>query len=192
MRQVALSLTVIGATLLLASGIALAAAVQCVPGAGSCLGTAQDDVITGTDGHDAIFAHSGSDEVYAQGGDDSVSGGSGADLLLGDSSESAAFAGDDQIFGGVGMDSVSGFGGSDNLSGSYGNDIINAEPYLLPPADTPPEGVDSVKGGRGDDTIYARDGVVDNIDCGTGSFDGVLRYDSSIDVVAANCEFLFP
>ena len=45
-------------------------------------------------------------------------------------------------------------------------------------------------GERGDDVIYANDGVVDNIDCGNG-FDAV-EYDSGIDVVAANCEDRFP
>jgi hypothetical protein len=72
-RAVLLCLTVMGVTLILASGIALAAVVQCVPGQ-SCLGTTASDEITGTDGSDSIFAFSGRDDVFAQGGSDRVRG----------------------------------------------------------------------------------------------------------------------
>jgi hypothetical protein len=75
MRRAVLSLTVIGALLLLASGIALAAVVQCVPGAATCVGTQQDDQITGTNDRD---------EVYAEGGNDFVSGAADDDVLYGD------------------------------------------------------------------------------------------------------------
>jgi hypothetical protein len=72
-RAVLLWLTVMEVTLILTSGIALAAVVQCVPGQ-LCLGTSSSDQITGTDGSDNINAFSGRDDVLAQGGSDRVRG----------------------------------------------------------------------------------------------------------------------
>jgi Ca2+-binding RTX toxin-like protein len=158
----------------LAAGAALAAVVQCVPGAATCVGTDQADQITGT---------FGDDQMYAQGGNDDVSGGNGEDSLIGDG-DLASLDGNDDIDGGDDEDVLQGFGGSDYLDGSYDRDTIYAQ------EDSTRKGTDTVKGGSGSDDIYAHDGVVDRIDCGTGIDE--VTYDSGIDVVAANCEDRFP
>jgi Ca2+-binding RTX toxin-like protein len=110
MRRVILLLTVIGATLIVASGVALAAVVQCVPGATSCDGTDQADQISGTNGPDQVFARDGSDTV--EGLDD-------ADLLLGGD-------GNDDVLGDDGDDLVEGGSGEDLLEGGDDEDEIDA------------------------------------------------------------------
>ena len=178
-----LSIVVVSVLLVaLAAGAALAAVVSCVPGATTCSGTTQDDQITGTDGVDSINASFGSDEVYAQGGADYVRGGSGRDQLIGDS-DVFSLAGNDRIYGNSGDDVLTGEEGSDYLNGGDDDDTIEARM-------TDNEGKDTVLGDTGDDTIYSHDGIADSIDCGDG-FDEV-DYDSSIDVVAANCEYRSP
>jgi Ca2+-binding RTX toxin-like protein len=114
-RAVLLWLTVMGVTLILASGIALAAVVQCVPGQ-QCNGTGQADQITGTGGPDMIFA---------EGGDDTVKAGAGNDQITGDG-DTPANDGEDTIFGGPGDDEFGAFGRSDTLEGGSGNDNIHA------------------------------------------------------------------
>jgi len=73
--------------------------------------------------------------------------------------------GDDVVFGG---------GGRDFIGGSLGRDRI-----------TPGPGRDVVFGGQHDDTIDARDGEVDTIECGFGR--DVVRADPS-DRIASDCE----
>jgi Ca2+-binding RTX toxin-like protein len=114
-RAVLLWLTVMGALVLLASGIALAAVVNCVPGV-PCMGTDQADQITGT---------SGPDEIFAEGGDDTVRAGAGNDGITGDG-DLAANDGEDTIFAGPGDDEFGAFGRSDTLRGGSGNDTIHA------------------------------------------------------------------
>ena len=114
-RAVLLWLTVMGVTLILASGIALAAVVQCVPGQ-QCNGTDQADQITGTGGPDMIFA---------EGGDDTVKAGTGNDQITGDG-DFGGNDGEDTIFGGPGDDEFGAFGRSDTLEGGSGNDTIHA------------------------------------------------------------------
>jgi len=178
-----LSIVVVSVLLVaLAAGAALAAVVSCVPGATSCSGTTQDDYITGTDGVDNINASFGKDEVHAQGGADIARGGPGQDYLQGDG-DLDDLAGNDRIYGNSGDDVLKGESRSDYLNGGDHDDTIYAQGTYL-------EGKDTVLGETGDDTIYAHDGIVDNIDCGDG-FDEV-DYDSGIDVVAANCESRWP
>jgi Ca2+-binding RTX toxin-like protein len=173
-RAVLLCLTVTGATLILASGIALAAVVQCVAGAATCVGTQQDDQITGTDDRD---------EVYAEGGNDRVDGYADDDVLYGDGD--LPNDGNDRLYGDDGDDYLDGFGGNDRLYGDDDRDTIYA--VELPPN----PGIDYVRGGSGSDEIYAGDGFKDTIRCDTGVSDDVW-YDNGIDVVAADCENLHP
>jgi Ca2+-binding RTX toxin-like protein len=173
MRRAGLWLTVMGATLILASGVALAAVIQCVPGAASCDGTDQADQITGTDGPDVIFA---------EGGDDTVTAGAGNDQITGDG-DLATNDGKDTIFAGSGDDEFGAFGRSDMLIGGPGNDTIHA-------VDSAPKGFDAVRGEKGNDTIDAVDSVKDNINCGGGT--DQVTFDKRIDVVAADCERLDP
>ena len=188
MRRAVLLFTVIGAMLLLVSGIALAATFACTAGAQYCDGTNEADMITGTEGRDYIRAGSGNDQVYAQGDNDYLRGSFGSDVLIGDAGNELGGPnprdGDDRIFGSSGRDHLIGFGRSDYLSGGSGDDTINAE------ENNPPKGTDTVFGGRDDDVIFAVDGVIDRINCGD-DFDEV-EYDTGIDVVNANCEDRFP
>jgi hypothetical protein len=67
-------MALMGATVLLASGVAYALTVQCDgvgdqdPATGQCRGTTEDDQITGTEQSDTIFALNGFDEVFAGAG----------------------------------------------------------------------------------------------------------------------------
>jgi hypothetical protein len=74
----ALIIVVAGALLLaLTAGVALAATLTCQPNQ-PCVGTNDDDQITGTSGVDTIFSLAGRDSVDALGGNVQTSGGSGA------------------------------------------------------------------------------------------------------------------
>jgi hypothetical protein len=50
--------------------------------------------------------------------------------------------------------------------------------------------VDIVKGGSGNDDIFANDGNVDIIDCGGGKQD-IVRYDVGLDTIK-HCEITIP
>jgi Ca2+-binding RTX toxin-like protein len=164
MRRAVLWLTVTGAMLILASGIALAAVVQCVAGAPDCADTVQDDQITGTNDRDVVYARGGNDRVVGYDDDDDLYG--------------------DGEGGNDGNDRLYGFGGNDRLEGDRGRDTIYAveDPFV--------PGIDSVRGGSNNDEIFAVDAVKDTIRCDEVSSDDVW-YDSN-DVVAADCENLHP
>jgi Ca2+-binding RTX toxin-like protein len=97
--------------------------------------------------------------------------------------------GNDKLFAGDYTDTVDGGPGNDNLSGGFGNDTITGGP-----------GQDTIQGDAnsttcgywsytckiawGNDVINARDGEVDNIDCGVGTDQAIV---DTTDVVA-NCE----
>jgi hypothetical protein len=88
--------------------------------------------------------------------------------------------GDDVVYGGVDADELRGGAGADRLAGGPGGDTVVGGP-----------GRDTLSGdgqqsaGFGSDTIDARDGEVDTVDCGPGT-DRVLA--DADDVVAADCE----
>ncbi len=96
-------------------------------------------------------------------------------------------AGNDKLEGGYGTEEIDGGAGDDAISGGYGHDTIVGGP-----------GKDVINGDGGNycgwytcsvpfgnDTIKARDGEVDQIECGVGE-DNVEA--DTIDVVAASCE----
>jgi Ca2+-binding RTX toxin-like protein len=83
--------------------------------------------------------------------------------------------GDDRLFGISGKDVMDGGAGADTLIGGTGGDRITGGP-----------GADRIVGGKDDDTIAARDGVRDRIDCGTGKRDTV-RADRR-DRIVGGCE----
>lgn len=85
---------------------------------------------------------------------------------------------DDQVDGGAGNDTVEGGRGHDTVTGGPGRDTIYGD------ATSSHCSWYSCKVPFGDDTIQARDGEVDNIDCGIGTDTAVV---DTIDVVA-NCE----
>ncbi len=143
------------------------------PAPGKCandkLGTAGSDNLRGTNFGDRIFAFGGNDVVNAYAADDCIDGGSGSDRLLG-------FAGNDRVFGGSGNDRVSGGAGRDLVAGGSGRDVLTGD-----------SGDDQLYGEGGNDTIYAgtgrtridagtesdsvsaRNGRADTINCGRGS-----------------------
>ncbi len=95
--------------------------------------------INGTPGDDNLPGTSGPDRIFGFTGDDTLNGN----------------AGNDRLFGGAGSDTLNGGGGNDFLDGG-GNvaafDSVN-NTYLF-------EGVDSLDGGGGRDTLVASSGIV--------------------------------
>jgi Ca2+-binding RTX toxin-like protein len=97
--------------------------------------------------------------------------------------------GNDKLIAGDYTDNLDGGPGNDMLNGGYGNDTITGGP-----------GQDTIQGDAnsttcgywsytckipfGNDVINARDGEVDNVDCGVGTDQAIV---DTIDVVA-NCE----
>lgn len=165
-RRTMLLLTTIGATLLLASGVALAQAtynqVEC--GGGNCQGTNGPDQIGGADGLDTIIAKAGDDLVHAGGGKDLVFGLGGTDHLYGGE-------GEDQLRGGSGKDFIFGGLGHDELLGGPGNDdVVSADDAES----------DSVYCGPGKDValVDPEDEVSD--DCELVESDGVATPDGTI------------
>lgn len=145
--------------LLLASGVAWAATIQCSPDERRCVGTDNPDTIYGNDDDNDQFedirGREGADRIYGRGGDDreyEVGGG-----LHGDD-------GDDVVRGGDGDDSLFGGRGSDRLYGGPGPDVLDGERQFGggEPA------ADRISGGTGDDFIDALDTRKDQIDCGPG------------------------
>ena len=117
------------------------------------IGTAQNDILRGTQtanelignaGDDRLFGRDGDDILLGRNGDDQLLGGGGVDDIDGDN-------GDDVIDGGAGDDLLSGNAGNDRLQGGSGNDEIFAgagNDRLSGDA-----GRDTLRGGSGNDTI---------------------------------------
>jgi Ca2+-binding RTX toxin-like protein len=118
MREVILLLTVIAATLVVASGVALAVTTQ---------GGPRNDVVLGTDGSDHLGGGVGSDTIIGSGGKDFMWGG---DLPPGPGTDppfpppEAGPKNDDIMTGGTGNDFMWGNMGSDRIVGGTGNDIL--------------------------------------------------------------------
>ena len=122
-------------------------------------------VFTGTEGPDYIDVHQReeSSRFIGLGGDDRLEGSDG----------------DDQLDGGAGADLLDGGYGHDRITGGPGADVIHGD----------------VAGGEcgivycklpyGNDTIEARDGAADQVDCGVGA--DVVNADPG-DTVAPDCE----
>lgn len=95
-------------------------------------------------------------------------GGDGPDLLVGT-------AHGDRIYGRAGSDTIYGKGGGDKLVGGTGGDLLRGG-----------RGKDKLVGGPGDDTVYAKDGVIDRVECGSGEKD--LAVADADDLVSVDCE----
>lgn len=98
------------ATLVVASGVALAARITCpnVSGTASCVGTNNNDRLIGSSGPDNMQARKGDDVLKGRGGDDNA--------MRGDS-------GRDRLYGGPGADQLGGGTGKDVLEGGAGFDV---------------------------------------------------------------------
>lgn len=171
MRKSTLLLASVALTLLLVSGVALAATIQCPPhetGYRFCKGTPEDDTLIGTDRWDIMEGLEGNDTLdgkvyvdwlYGHGGNDILKGRQGRDRLWGDDAdldpESRRVRGSDALFGNGGDDFLAGGPGYDRIWGGPGND------YLMP-ADSGLEGEDysndKLFGEDGNDTISGQGG----------------------------------
>lgn len=82
------------------------------------VGTAGDDVITGTNHRDVIMGLGGNDVITGGNGDDVICGGGGEDVVLGGN-------GGDTLLGGFGADRLEGGNGPDTLVGGPGVDLLD-------------------------------------------------------------------
>jgi Ca2+-binding RTX toxin-like protein len=144
--------------------------------------TKPDVVVQLGDGNDTFVA----DELFkvrsfnidGGPGDDSITGGTSPDVIHGGPGNDTVNGGggDDQVFGDAGNDVVIGGTGADMVTGGPGRDRIEGDGSLYNYGD------------GGSDTIYARDGEVDQVTCGYGA-DTVIA--DRIDVLggtAGECE----
>ena len=117
----------------------------------------------GTSGSDSLTGDNSKNEIYALGGPDYVKGLRGEDGLYGE-------GGDDGMSGGPGVDYIDGGIGEDRLDGEESADTIIGVDHV-PYSSTALQkqrSVDVLIGGRGNDTIKARDGKKDIIRGGPG------------------------
>jgi Ca2+-binding RTX toxin-like protein len=188
MRRVILLLTMMAATLVVASGVALAV---------NKIGTNGPDTLKGTNAADNLLGKGANDVLFSLAGRDTLLGEEGKDWVLG-GNDQRPFGGDKNLLGGPGNDGVLGGEDSDNLTGNSGNDfadgglgsdkIVGGEgnDYLV---DGPRRGraTDTLIGGDGNDVIdpFNKPTKRDVVTCG-GGFDRVLA--DRADVVAPDCE----
>jgi Ca2+-binding RTX toxin-like protein len=117
-------------------------------------GTVHDDVFNGSAGTDNFEGNGGNDEIHGAGGNDDLYGGGGDDRIFGE-------AGADKLQGSSGGDSIDGGPGADQMYG----DIASCSLFCTFDADT----------------LLARDGERDAVDCGGGADSAQV---DQLDVVA--------
>ena len=179
-RRAIVLLTTMAVALVLGSGMALAATVNCTAQT-SCVGTPNLDTMNGSSGTDEMFGYGGADTMHGYGGSDSMQGDKGSDHIYGGSGADSSLWGgayepdytdtsDDYVHGGSGDDRIyGGFAqsGVDRIYGEGGNDTIDAAQRQEP-----------------DPKPYQETKEI--IDCGAGASDAVF-FDKGLDVVT-NCE----
>ena len=181
-------LAVMAATLVLASGVALAV---------NKIGTNGPDTLKGTNGNDNLSGKGGQDDILSLEGNDNLLGGAGRDNvwsgterspgegdvnLQGGTDNDRVYGslGTDSLMGGAGNDLLNGYRGSDTIVGDEGNDVLvdggGAEAYK-----------DTLSGGPGDDVFIVdnRPPFGDVVTCGSG-FERVFA--DREDVIASDCE----
>jgi Ca2+-binding RTX toxin-like protein len=120
----------------------------------------------GGHGADTLIGNALPNDLHGEGGRNLILGGAGQDTLFGGGSFHARKGSDQRIYAGTGNDLIQTGGGDDLLGGGRGRDYLqsgNGRDRLLPGP-----GQDIVIGGPANDVILARDGNVDEIDCGRG------------------------
>jgi Ca2+-binding RTX toxin-like protein len=113
---------------------------------GGIVGSAYDDVLTGTNGPDRIDGRAGDDRIRALAGDDELEPGRGDDVVRGGDGDDFIMSPDkgrDRLYGDGGDDGVQGYGRGSAIGGGDGDDFLFAR-----------LGAD-VHGGRGNDEIEA-------------------------------------
>jgi hypothetical protein len=127
--------------------------------------------VIGTDGSNVVEIYAAADRepssIDGRGGADDLRAGSGRETIDGG-------AGDDRVEGGFNHDVLTGGPGEDVIYGdsTSGNCGGYGQSCTIP---------------FGNDTINARDGEADQVDCGPGNDRAVV---DSLDTVAANCEIV--
>lgn len=127
----------------LASGVAWAATVDCPNDfTAVCYGTPESDEMRGTPGQDYIHSGSGDDTIHTFASKDAVAADRDPD------NNEAEPAGDDTIFGGNGADLLHGQGGNDEIHGEDHDDrdLLGGD------------GADLIYGGPGDDKLAGQSG----------------------------------
>jgi len=165
-------------------------------------GEAGNDSVAGGSGNDFLWGGTGTDTVTGDGENDQLSGGPGADTLNGGAGADTAYYGDvnervivdldgatgddgtqgegdtvkadvENLTGGTASDTLTGNNGVNIIRGGAGNDTIDG---LL--------GADELFGDSDRDSLLARDGVADKVNCGADADD--VRADK-VDTLTA-CE----
>jgi Ca2+-binding RTX toxin-like protein len=181
-------LTMMAATLVVVSGVALAV---------NKVGTNGPDTLKGTNGPDNLLGKGANDVLFSLAGRDNLLGEEGKDWVLG-GNERRPLGGVKNLVGGPGNDGVPGGEDSDTLTGNSGNDFADGDvgpdkilggegnDYLV---DGPRRGgaTDTLIGGEGNDVLdpFNKPANRDLLTCGRG-FDRVLA--DTEDVVAPDCE----
>jgi len=187
MKRVILLFAAIAATMVVASGVALAV---------TKIGTNGPDVLRGTDHHDRLVGRGGPDALFGLGagdcllggnGPDSLHGGPGNDTVLGGGADCNAIgrvqerpAASDVVRGGRGDDILWGATGADVISGGRGDDELgDGEAHR--------GALDTLSGGPGDDFFIPWNSPAgkDLVSCG-GGYDEVVA--DLADVVSGDCE----
>jgi hypothetical protein len=170
LRRLVLLFWAMAATLLMASGAALAEDIKGTEGPDNLVGTTGEDTIDGREGGDFILGES---VLFAAGGTDTLTGGPGDDEVYGR-------GGDDEVSGGSGNDEVAGTLGSDVVYGDDGDDLVDSG--------APFDALgDALYGGAGNDVMdaYQRPAVTDVVICGPGTD---IVYTDGADIISSNCE----
>src|SRR5918995_466368 len=165
MRRVILLAAVMAATLLLASGVALA--INKIGGPGP-------NTLRGTKGADNLLGRGGNDQLIGRGGRDNLLGGSGKDAVFGGP------GGDNNLVGGQGNDGIVAGQGSEKALGGGGKDLL-VDGALRESSN------DTFFGGTGNDVLIVSHvpAFKDIVVCGRG-FDRVAA--DRKDTVAHDCE----
>lgn len=120
-RRAILLILTMAATVVLASGVALAVTKQCQGGLSFiCSGTKKGDTLLGTNDFDYILGKGGNDTLKGFGSSDELYGGKGNDQIFGG-------AANDTLHGGLGRDSLFGQDSGDTYAfetNSWGKDTI--------------------------------------------------------------------
>lgn len=142
--------TAVVVAVLLASGVADAAAATCDGVAATIVGTSGPDRLAGTPGRDVIQARRGNDIIRGRGGNDLICARLGRDDV-------EDGGGQDVVFLGRGNDFMRDLRGSDVINMGAGSDEVNDGP-----------GNDIFRGGRGNDDVDLYSGGDDRFRGGRG------------------------